>query len=932
MLIREFQQSLQNNDLDTARKLIAQAKNLHYPIILIDHMEASMNGSKSTDDEENALGQLLAQNELPQISISNYLLYRDDLKFLGYDQKKAETHLIEHGISELIKEEESRPQVRRYFDLNETDQQDFALLVIRSKPLEDKEVLVNGTDGISVFHANLADLTVYIHEREETVDLQDFAAWLYLRKKIPYLCILDQSDRPLDGWKTALISSAKSDQDIIFSEEYVVSKADPRCFRRNRQYKSAPSLFRIFTRGYVSGIFAVKTQLLCQLETRKDFYQSTWCLQVDILQQSNRLPLLINRPLLVRNQAINHAILEFGDHNLRHHARPIHDGYFQLSKTNMIAMNALRSEFPALIGQGDEGQIVFQPNEGMNSLVVSIIIPFRDKVDLLEQCIKSLIKNEKVISFEIILADNGSVDADTNRYVQVLMKDYPGRIVHVYIDEPFNYSRINNLASLHASGELILLLNNDIEFLGPNPLAQMAAYFAFESVGAVGASLHYPDGAIQHAGIVITPSATYDTYSPYKGTRDEEYDSFFINLKSADEWSAATAACLLVRKEDWLHLGGLDEDLTVAYNDVDFCLRLQKEGKRVLSVPGLQINHYESKSRGEDMLGEKYNRLHKEAWTLRSKHKQYFSVPDPYWSKNLTISNPRPWALSNDKPNLIQQICDTGIYNRLDGWRAPSHSHTCIYVGFDAYSRLRPDVIEQIRALADFYNIIYVTSSHQNILKDPRFADLQQSTFRVLIRRNLGYDFGSWRAGILDGSELLPQSETLLLMNDSLYGPIMPIDKMIEETIENPADIVCMTRNLVGGEHAQSYFVSYKKSVVHSPLFQTFWKTLPVFDCKFRLIQECEINWSKALLGAGYKINALYDSGNYGNQTHIDWKKLIQEQGYPFIKNELLLRNPVGQDIQEMAAFLRLNPDLFEKMKGFWAEIGVSPCFQDASL
>jgi hypothetical protein len=457
----------------------------------------------------------------------------------------------------------------------------------------------------------------------------------------------------------------------------------------------------------------------------------------------------------------------------------------------------------------------------------------------------------------------------------------------------------------------------------------MAAYFALKEVGAVGATLLYPDLSIQHAGIVMTSFETYDTFSPYKSTREEEYDYYQIGLKSTEEWSAATAACLLVRKEIWSQLNGLDETLTVAYNDVDFCLRIRQLGQAVISVPGLNIKHYESKSRGDDNLGEKYNRLYEEGGMLRQKHADYFSAVDPFWPKSLSVSNPRATSSCHDRPIVLRNTCESEILLRVQGLQAGNHPHYCVYVGFDPRARLRPDVLQQVRILSQNYNVIFVTTSHSDIVEDPLFNELKASTYRILIRDNIGYDFGSWRAGIVELEQEIKNCSTLLLMNDSLYGPVNSFDEVINKTINHESPIVCMTKNYVGGEHAQSYFVSYKQSVATSPLFMTFWKTLPIYGCKFSLIKECEINWSQSLIKAGYQITGLFDSGVYGNQTHISWKQLIEEQRFPFIKNELILRNPVGQNLDGMEQIMQKDADLYEQMLVYWRETYTEVLYQN---
>jgi GT2 family glycosyltransferase len=370
---------------------------------------------------------------------------------------------------------------------------------------------------------------------------------------------------------------------------------------------------------------------------------------------------------MVRNQAINPALLEYGDDSLRDHFRVAWNNFFVISKANLGTGTLLNQRYPAQLEQGESGVLALKPNKDIKRILVSIIIPFRDKVELLKQCIESLLTHESLVSYEILLADNGSVETETKTYIESLPLLTSNKVSHFYINEPFNFSRLNNIVAKHASGDLILLLNNDIEFCAANPLSRMAAYFAIDQVGAVGATLLYPDLSIQHAGIVLTPLETYDTFCPYKSTREQEYDSFQISLKSTEEWSAATAACLLVRKDVWRALNGMDESLTVAYNDVDFCLRIRALGKSVISVPGLKIKHYESISRGEDNIGDKYNRLYKESGILRAKHPEFFSKLDPLWPKMLSVSNPRALASYHERPQVINHKCESGIKRRFFG-------------------------------------------------------------------------------------------------------------------------------------------------------------------------------------------------------------------------------------------------------------------------
>jgi len=221
--------------------------------------------------------------------------------------------------------------------------------------------------------------------------------------------------------------------------------------------------------------------------------------------------------------------------------------------------------------------------------LVSILIPFRDGAALLARCLRSIRDKTSYRHYELILIDNGSVEKRTQKLL-AREKDAPGVTV-VRADEPFNFARLNNRGAAAARGECLLLLNNDIEVLAPDWLAAMLEHCTRPEVGAVGAKLLYPDGRIQHAGVTV-------------GKDDIAAHAF--HLCPADEpgaqtvrnCSAVTGACLMTRKQLYHELGGLNEtDLPVAYNDIDYCLRLREKGLLVVYTPRAELLHRESASR-----------------------------------------------------------------------------------------------------------------------------------------------------------------------------------------------------------------------------------------------------------------------------------------------------------------------------------------------
>lgn len=243
-----------------------------------------------------------------------------------------------------------------------------------------------------------------------------------------------------------------------------------------------------------------------------------------------------------------------------------------------------------------------------NDPLVSIIIPTHNKSDLLENCITSILDKTNYKNYELIIVDNNSNDASTLQYLKWVTNN--PRIKVLKDPGEFNYSRINNKAVQEARGDFIALVNNDIEVISPDWLTEMLSHAARVGVGAVGAKLWYPNSTIQHAGLILGVGGVANSAHHLFARGQQDYFSKSNLLQSV---SAVTAACLLVKKEAYLQVGGLDEEnLGVAFNDVDFCLRLLEHGYKNIFTPYAELFHHESASRGYDVSKEKQDRLARE--------------------------------------------------------------------------------------------------------------------------------------------------------------------------------------------------------------------------------------------------------------------------------------------------------------------------------
>ncbi|KAF1708909.1 family 2 glycosyl transferase [Pseudoxanthomonas kalamensis DSM 18571] len=263
---------------------------------------------------------------------------------------------------------------------------------------------------------------------------------------------------------------------------------------------------------------------------------------------------------------------------------------------------------------------------------VNIVIPTRDRAGLLETCIESLLSKTKYSNFEVVVVDNGSEEPDALQYLAKLAT-YPKVRVLSY-PYPFNFSAINNFAVRHCDGELLCLMNNDIEVVKQDWLSEMAAHALRPEIGAVGAMLYYPDGNIQHAGVILGVGGVANhayCHSP-KG-----YPGHGARALVAQNLSAVTAACLVIRRSVYESVGGLDERLKVAFNDVDFCLRVGEAGYRNLWTPFAELVHHESATRGADESEDRLARFHSEVRFMQERWKDVLEH-DPAYNPNLALT------------------------------------------------------------------------------------------------------------------------------------------------------------------------------------------------------------------------------------------------------------------------------------------------------
>lgn len=283
--------------------------------------------------------------------------------------------------------------------------------------------------------------------------------------------------------------------------------------------------------------------------------------------------------------------------------------------------------------------------------LVTLIVPTRDRVDLLRSCLDGLLHRTDYPALDVIIVDNGSREAETHAYLAELATDPRVRVLP--FDQPFNHSAINNKAAAAAKGDVLGLINNDIQVIDPGWLTEMVSHALRPGVGAVGAKLFFADGRVQHAGVITGIHGIANHIHKFAARDDVGYVG---RLKLVQEFSCVTAACMVLRKSAFDAVGGFDAiNLRVSYNDVDLCLRLREAGYRVVWTPHAELYHLESASRGSDMDADRQHAFQREVDYMKQRWAGALAH-DPFYNPNLTLNDvnydlafpprvTRPWVV-----------------------------------------------------------------------------------------------------------------------------------------------------------------------------------------------------------------------------------------------------------------------------------------------
>jgi glycosyltransferase involved in cell wall biosynthesis len=408
---------------------------------------------------------------------------------------------------------------------------------------------------------------------------------------------------------------------LIYSDE---DKIDEENIRFDPHFKSDWNPDMFFSQNYLSHLTVIKKEIIDKSEKFRIGYEGAQ--DYDLFLQCIKL---------IKEDEIYHIS------KILYHWRAIDGstakGSSEKEYTSDAGLKALKDYFKNNVNSGVEKGLL--PNtyrvnyKIIKNPLVSIIIPTKDNLKLLSTCVDSILDKTEYTNYEIIIIDNQTSDEETLLYLNEL--SYHPKIKILQYNKAFNYAAINNYAVHHASGEYLAFLNNDIEVITKNWLNNMLEHAQREEIGIVGAKLYYEDNSIQHGGVILGIGGIAGHAHKYFN-KDEH--GYFSRLKIIQNYSALTAATIVMKKSIFEEVNGFEEKLAVAFNDIDLSLKVLEKGYRNLWTPYAELIHYESKSRGHENTVEKKARFDKEILFMKEKWGVKL-LDDRCYNKNLTLEH-----------------------------------------------------------------------------------------------------------------------------------------------------------------------------------------------------------------------------------------------------------------------------------------------------
>lgn len=417
------------------------------------------------------------------------------------------------------------------------------------------------------------------------------------------------------AFQDKLVDAVYTDEDKILGPDWI--NVDP-------NFKPDYNIDLLRSHNYITHFFCVKTELLKEIGGFKAEYDGAQDYDV-ILRCTEKAR---------KTRHIAKILYHWRMHDNSTAANPASKAYCHEAGRKAVEDHLKRLGIPGKVELSKlfGGSRVIYETPG--NPLVSIVIPNKDHIDDLDKCVRSLFNVNTYKNIEVIIVENNSTQKETFEYYDSIQKEYSDVRVLMW-KSGFNYSAINNFGVKEAKGDYILLLNNDTEMIAPDSISDMLGYCMRPDVGIVGAKLLYPDGTIQHAGVIIGLGGIAGHV--FIGLDANQY-GYMSRAYLSSDYSAVTAACLMISKDIYNEVGGLCEEYAVAFNDVDFCMKVRSKGYLVVYDAFSQWYHYESKSRGYEDTEEKQLRFKGEIETFKSKWQKELDEGDPFYNRNFPLN------------------------------------------------------------------------------------------------------------------------------------------------------------------------------------------------------------------------------------------------------------------------------------------------------
>jgi len=437
-----------------------------------------------------------------------------------------------------------------------------------------------------------------------------------------YVALLDHDDQLPEHsfFHVAEEINKHPDAALIYSDEDKINTMGERCFPH---FKPDLNLDLLFSQNYICHLLVIKTNLLMEIGGFRKGYEGA--------QDHDLVIRCIER---IKHEKVRHipkVLYHWRMHKDSTAATATAKEYTNDAGIKLLNDYIERNKLNAMVCSGlvpNSYRIKYAIN---GSPLVSIIIPTKDQIDLLKTCIDSIENNTTYLNYEIIIVNNRSIEPSIIKYFQKLSEKNHIRIIDY--DDVFNYSKINNYAVEQAAGEYICLMNNDIEVISPEWLEEMLSQAMRPEIGCVGAKLYYPNNKVQHGGVILGIGGVAGHSHKYF---EKDASGYHSRLKLVQNMSAVTAACLVVSKNVFIQVGGFNGvNLKVAFNDIDFCLRVRNLGLSNLWSPYAELYHHESMSRGQENTLEKRKRFYSEV-NYMTKRWGKALTEDPFYNPNLS--------------------------------------------------------------------------------------------------------------------------------------------------------------------------------------------------------------------------------------------------------------------------------------------------------